>query len=83
MGKTEFLGKPAVIMEAKTQMFASTSKAKMYDINGKKVWVPVSVSELIAHSDQGDPLYGNGNIKGTLIIQKWFFEKNIEPILNS
>jgi len=76
MRKTELDGKPAVVVDAKLQMFGVTSKAKMYEINGKKAWVPLSVSKFNPAEDQGDPLAGNGNIKGTLIIHEWWLKKN-------
>lgn len=79
-------GKRAVKVNAKKIMWA-VSKSKLsqkYNIAvennycDNEHWVPNSVCNFIPDEDQGNPLHGNGDKKGKLIIEEWFYKKNIK-----
>ena len=85
METTTLNGKRAVKLTAKRIMWAvSKSKlSQMYDISTDKTskneqWIPNSVCEFIPDTNQGDPLRGNGDKKGKLIVEEWFYNKNIK-----
>lgn len=69
-----------ITIEAKSIMWGATDKAKMFEVGnkGQKVWVPRSVFEFYPHQEHGDPVAGNGNVKGKLHIKKWFYEQFIK-----
>ena len=85
METTTLNGKRAVKLTAKRIMWAvSKSKlSQMYDISTDKTskneqWIPNSESEFITDTNQGDSLRGNGDKKGKLIVEEWFYNKNIK-----
>lgn len=69
-----------ITIEAKSIMWGATDKAKMFEVGdkGQKVWVPRSVFEFYPHHEQGEPLKGNGNVKGRLKLKKWYYDKHFK-----
>ena len=49
-------------------------KSKLYEIDGKEVWLNITKSTFVPDENQGDPLYGNGDTKGKIIIDKRYWE---------
>lgn len=74
-------GKPAVKVFAKQILWGSKvqgAKAKLYDIDGDKKWVPFSVSKFEKSKESQEQLdrgFHKGDVTGTLIIEQWFFNK--------
>ncbi len=74
-------GKRAVKINAKRIMWGSKikdAKAKLYDIDGDKKWVPISLSEFSISKESQEQLDRGvhaGDITGELIIEEWFYKK--------
>lgn len=71
-------GKRAVRVNAKVVTWGTTSKAKLYDIDGDQKWVPNSVSKFENSKESQEQLergVHRGNITGTLLIEEWFFKR--------
>lgn len=67
-----------VTIKASAVMFGITKNARLYEINEKKKWVPNSIAQFEKSEDQGDPLAGNGDIKGELTMPTWFYNKHFK-----
>ncbi len=67
-----------ITIKAKGVMFGITPNARLYEINEKQIWVPNSLCAFEKSEDQGDPIAGNGDIKGELTMPKWFYNKHFK-----
>jgi hypothetical protein len=67
-----------VTIKANALMFGITKNARLYKINEKEIWVPNSVCQFEKSINQGDPIAGNGDIKGELTVKTWFYDKHFK-----
>ena len=73
-------GAKAVRLEAKKVTWGNTPKANLYEIDGKQVWIPKSVSTFeVSKESQEQINQGSfvGNTSGILLVEEWFYNKNI------
>lgn len=73
MGDILLHGKRAVKVNAEKVVWANTSKASQYNIDGDKVWLPNSHCQF---TKTGHPnSTKSGDIPGTLVIAEWLYNK--------
>lgn len=70
-----------VTIPAKKVMWGVGKKARLFNINEEKIWIPNSLWSFEEYAEQGDPIEGSGDIKGDLTVAKWFYDKNIKSHL--
>ena len=69
---TTLHGKSAIATKAERILWANSSKAAKYRVNGIEEWVPNSICKWI-QDEIGDSHIGD--IPGRLIIAEWFYNK--------
>jgi hypothetical protein len=64
-------GKPAIKVNAARVTWGSTSKSKLYNIDGDKEWIPNSLCEFTPDSDSNTV----GDTPGTLVVVEWKYNQ--------
>lgn len=73
MKRVKLHGKPAIEIKAEKVTWGNSTKAGLYRINRKEVWVPHYLCEF-TESPDNNPLLGDTD--GIIVITEWLYNKN-------